>query len=205
MLTKLELLGTGEEYKVYAFEKDLITIGRSPENDIVIDSSQVSKFHCRLIVKSGVMEVEDLNSTNGTRINGQRLERTQLSTGDQITLSFSVPPIKVTLEPVLDLRDLGFDAPGAQPPEILDHPAATIVGQATLDEAMRAQIARNAAQRSVPRKASEPPAPVQPRVTSVTSKTKNELPTPKPTNNNQIWILVGAALILILVILLVLQ
>lgn len=58
-------------------------IGRDPVADIVIDSSTVSRRHARIVVCPGSVTVEDLQSKNGTFVNGKRVVRTMsLSTGD---------------------------------------------------------------------------------------------------------------------------
>jgi pSer/pThr/pTyr-binding forkhead associated (FHA) protein len=59
------------------------TIGRTARADFIIDAALVSRLHCRLTAdKSDQLFVEDLNSTNGTCVNGQRIERQALRPGD---------------------------------------------------------------------------------------------------------------------------
>ena len=62
------------------------TIGRATRADFIVDRTLVSRLHCRLTATpSGQLEVEDLNSTNGTLVNGRRvLKRTPLSDGDRL-------------------------------------------------------------------------------------------------------------------------
>ena len=62
------------------------TIGRATRADFILDRTMVSRLHCRLTATpSGQLEVEDLNSTNGTFVNGRRLiKRTALSDGDRL-------------------------------------------------------------------------------------------------------------------------
>ena len=50
-----------------------ITIGRNSSNDIVINDTMVSRFHCEIIQESGTIKIVDLNSSNGTFVNGQRI------------------------------------------------------------------------------------------------------------------------------------
>lgn len=54
--------------------KKNVTVGRSPNNDLVIKHDSVSRTHCRLEVSKGVFYVTDLGSSNGTFIDGQKLE-----------------------------------------------------------------------------------------------------------------------------------
>jgi len=62
------------------------TIGRATRADFILDRAMVSRLHCRLTATpSGQLEVEDLNSTNGTFVNGRRVtKRTALSDGDRL-------------------------------------------------------------------------------------------------------------------------
>ena len=59
--------------KVFELAKDVMTIGRDVNNDLVINNSEVSRNHARLTSQSGGYLIEDLASTNGTFVNGQRL------------------------------------------------------------------------------------------------------------------------------------
>jgi pSer/pThr/pTyr-binding forkhead associated (FHA) protein len=59
--------------QIYDLNKGIITLGRDITNDIVINDPEVSRHHCRLTQGGGGYTIEDLGSTNGTFINGQRL------------------------------------------------------------------------------------------------------------------------------------
>jgi len=54
-----------------------VTLGRSTDCDITLPSSEVSRHHARLYVKDGILKIEDLGSSNGSRINGVVLEGTK--------------------------------------------------------------------------------------------------------------------------------
>ncbi len=58
------------------------TIGRAPRADFIVDASLVSRLHCRLTAGAGELEVVDLDSTNGTFVNGRRVTRAPLKEGD---------------------------------------------------------------------------------------------------------------------------
>jgi len=72
--------------KTYNFTGKQITIGRLPENDIVIDNLSVSRKHAVIhSVRAGYV-VRDLGSKNGTLLNGEKVESGELNGGDSITI-----------------------------------------------------------------------------------------------------------------------
>ena len=60
------------------------TVGRKPENDIILENATVSGHHCRLYEAGGTWFVEDLNSTNGTFINGKKIVKAGLRNNDSV-------------------------------------------------------------------------------------------------------------------------
>jgi pSer/pThr/pTyr-binding forkhead associated (FHA) protein len=63
----------------------LRTLGRTARADFVVGAAMISKIHCRFSVgPAGDLEVEDLNSTNGTYVNGRRVSRAVLVAGDRL-------------------------------------------------------------------------------------------------------------------------
>ncbi|HEV2072461.1 MAG TPA: FHA domain-containing protein, partial [Thermomicrobiales bacterium] len=62
------------------------TIGRSPENDVVLDAPDVSRRHARIERNGKHLRIYDLNSTNGTRVNGEAVHISDLEPGDEIRL-----------------------------------------------------------------------------------------------------------------------
>ncbi len=63
------------------------TIGRTARADFILDAALVSRVHCRLTAdKSDQLVVDDLGSTNGTLVNGKRVERSLLKAGDVLTV-----------------------------------------------------------------------------------------------------------------------
>jgi pSer/pThr/pTyr-binding forkhead associated (FHA) protein len=61
------------------------TLGRAARADFIVDAALVSRVHCRLRVEaSDQLIVEDLGSTNGTEVNGKRVTRSVLKTGDRL-------------------------------------------------------------------------------------------------------------------------
>jgi hypothetical protein len=59
--------------KVYNLDKTELVIGRDLNNDIVINDSEISRRHARLFLQGNNYVIEDLGSTNGTSVNGQKL------------------------------------------------------------------------------------------------------------------------------------
>lgn len=73
--------------RVYELTKDVISIGRGSKNDIIIDDNDVSREHCRLVRSAENYELHDINSTNGTFVNGQRVTAgRELHSGQMIEL-----------------------------------------------------------------------------------------------------------------------
>jgi pSer/pThr/pTyr-binding forkhead associated (FHA) protein len=60
------------------------TIGRAPRADFRVDAALVSRVHCQLTAGAAELEVVDLESTNGTFVNGARVERALLKNGDRL-------------------------------------------------------------------------------------------------------------------------
>lgn len=61
------------------------TVGRATRADFIVDANLVSRVHCRLTAGAEEIEVIDLDSTNGTFVNGQRVEsRATARAGDRI-------------------------------------------------------------------------------------------------------------------------
>jgi len=61
------------------------TAGRATRADFILDAALVSRLHCRFSAsRDGGLEVEDLQSTNGTHVNGRRVRRATLSHGDRV-------------------------------------------------------------------------------------------------------------------------
>jgi len=60
------------------------TIGRAPRADFIVDATLVSRIHCRLTAGATELEMLDLESTNGTFVNGQRVLRAALKPGDRL-------------------------------------------------------------------------------------------------------------------------
>jgi len=60
------------------------TVGRAPRADFVVDAALVSRLHCRLTATDDAVDVVDLDSTNGTYINDQRVKSGCIRNGDRL-------------------------------------------------------------------------------------------------------------------------
>ena len=67
-------------------DKELLTIGRLSECDIVVNDTGASRRHAQIRTVDGVSTLTDLGSTNGTKVNGRDVQSTELSDGDRITV-----------------------------------------------------------------------------------------------------------------------
>lgn len=70
----------------YFFDKDTLSVGRARENDIVIENLSVSRNHVRIKRQDNQYILTDLNSANGTLVNGVRVTKTELFHNDQVTV-----------------------------------------------------------------------------------------------------------------------
>ncbi|HEY72100.1 MAG: hypothetical protein DRJ03_22255 [Chloroflexi bacterium] len=102
--------------QTFMIDRDVVTIGRDPANDIVINDPQASRQHAHIKRQGNLMIIEDLGSTNGTFANGVRLTNPHtLSNGDVIGLGDSV---RLTYH-------------GASPDASMTAPTEVLVGEPT--------------------------------------------------------------------------
>jgi pSer/pThr/pTyr-binding forkhead associated (FHA) protein len=74
----------------------VIHIGRDPENDVVLDYPMVSGRHARIILRSGVAQIEDLGSTNGTAVGQPTTKVSQATLKPDDVVYFGSLPIPVS-------------------------------------------------------------------------------------------------------------
>ena len=78
------------------FDGSSLTIGRGPDNDLVLADGRVSRHHARVIGRRGTLVYTDLGSTNGSRVNGAPVGELVLGAGDRIELGDTVLVVEAT-------------------------------------------------------------------------------------------------------------
>lgn len=164
--------------KVYPLTQDEIVIGRDPTNDIVINDAEVSRKHARLMLQAGSYILEDLGSTNGTYVGGQKLMGPHtLRSGELIMLGENVA--------------LVFQAPQFDPD-------ATVIGGQPLssssEPAMESKPSTPVPSYQAPPPRVAQPAPQQPPAFSEqipsSFSTPLEAPADKP-KSSRLWLFAG--------------
>ena len=79
----------GGEFPLRA-DQQVVVIGRSTELDMVLVEDMVSRKHARISVEGGRITIEDLGSTNGTFVNGEKVKQARLKEGDRILIGTSI-------------------------------------------------------------------------------------------------------------------
>jgi dipeptidyl aminopeptidase/acylaminoacyl peptidase len=82
--------------RIVALPNQMVTIGRAPDNDVVVGDPATSGHHGRIEVRSGFFWISDLGSTNGTLVNGEPVIEKQLADGDQVAIGQNT--LRFTLE-----------------------------------------------------------------------------------------------------------
>jgi len=107
-----ELVPTGGGDNIPLYKAELI-VGRRDDCDIVLRFSNVSARHCRLILSDGYWYIQDMQSTNGVKVNGLKVADRRVDPG--VRLSISKHEYRIQYNP----QSLG--ATGNVPPDSLDH------------------------------------------------------------------------------------
>ena len=103
---KLTIVEDGTRSEIQ-FDGNLITVGRAVDNDIRVDDTLVSRHHCRIERTAEGPTLVDMGSSNGTQVNGVKVERQALTHGDQV----QVGAMQIWLE--MEAEDsLGLDSEG---------------------------------------------------------------------------------------------
>ncbi len=116
-------------------------LGRGPENRIFLNDTAVSRKHAQIEVRNGSYWIEDLNSKNGTKVNGTLIQGpTQLKPGDRIDIG----PCQILFGRQDDSGSSARIADTKTPGTVHAVPLAQIVGSSSTDESIRAMAATGA-------------------------------------------------------------
>jgi predicted component of type VI protein secretion system len=85
-MAKLVLLSAGMTGRVHELKVDKTTVGRVDDNTFQIPEPSVSSHHCEILLRGSDVVVHDLNSTNGTFINGEKVTESVLKPGQVLRL-----------------------------------------------------------------------------------------------------------------------
>ena len=114
-----------------------MTIGRDPDNDVVIDNAGVSRHHATIHYRGGAFEIRDEGSANGIFVNGERVTGLELEDGDSVQIGKFVldlvAPDRPKLErppPAAVLRSAALSNPQA----------TTALGPAEIERMLRAAV-----------------------------------------------------------------
>ncbi len=184
--------------QIYELNKDVISLGRDITNDIVINDPEVSRHHTKITRGGGGYTLEDLGSTNGTFVNGQRLTGARpLNGGDLVGLGETVT---LSYETAMIPAQMAGPAPGA----------GTMVGQSPLAQNPYAQPQAGQAGQPAPGQPGQPgypanaqqPAP-PPGYAAPPPPPPQYQPPEQPAQQNSAlrWVFLGCGCLLVLCIL----
>ena len=160
--------------RTFPLEVPELTIGRDISNQIPINDAEVSRKHVRLTLKNNGYVIEDLGSTNGTFVNGQRISgAVQLKVGDLVAFG----------ENVVLMFEGNFD------------PDATVLSSKANKDNLETMIASAPAPTPAPAAAKSTPAPVPVYVGQVPASPIQE-PTQSKKKSKVIWIVVLVLILL---------
>jgi pSer/pThr/pTyr-binding forkhead associated (FHA) protein len=108
-MARLVLLSEGFTGRTYELKSDKITVGRLPDNAFEIPEQSVSSHHCEILLRGGEVHIHDLDSTNGTFINGEKISDAVLKPGQilrlgtvDMRLESGAPPPQPSAKKLLD-------------------------------------------------------------------------------------------------------
>jgi len=101
--------------KTLDMQEDVIAIGRSKENNIIIKNIKASRRHARIERIGATYQITDLGSGNGTKVNGKKIDFQTLNPGDEIAIGDA----RITLKAIDEGPD-AMDAPDDQEIKLAD-------------------------------------------------------------------------------------
>jgi len=138
------------ERRSFSLPRTITVVGRREDCDLRIPLSDVSRKHCRFIADGDVLRLEDLGSSNGTYVNGKRIQEAEINAGDTVhvgPIAFVVQINGVPPDDQIRMRpshhgtaastkqgDDAFDAAMAADAPVEEIPEAQVVEEAPADE-----------------------------------------------------------------------
>jgi len=118
-----------------------VVIGRSSNVDVVIVEDMVSRSHARLTFDpAGNVYIEDLQSTNGTFVNGERITKTRLQEGDRVLIGTSILKVMIVQDRALDRRTMPISDLTLAPPDGMLQPERTSVSPLKSMEGLLSEV-----------------------------------------------------------------
>lgn len=149
--------------QVFAIPVGGTSIGRQPGNDLILDDSQVSRRHAEIVCTESECHLTDLGSSNGTRVNGEKLvPNVPVLLPDQAVIR--IGPYELTLEQKAvesepPLEELAEPEPPLEPEISVEEPA---VVEAEMETPVEPRKKRDRTKRSPDKSEPPPPPPVPP-------------------------------------------
>jgi predicted component of type VI protein secretion system len=118
----------------YDLTKEVTLVGRDVSNEIILGDAEISRQHSRLTRTPGGYVLEDLGSTNGTFVNGERLMAPRVlnpgdlvALGENVSLTFdaATPEAAATVASTVAQSEGAVAVPAAAPAPVAAHPAPT--------------------------------------------------------------------------------
>ena len=102
MQAVLVMFRSDGERRSFSMARDMTVIGRREDCDLRIPLGEVSRKHCRILRDGDSLKLEDLGSSNGTFLNGQRVQEAMLGPGDTVQVGPVVFVLQVDGQPADD-------------------------------------------------------------------------------------------------------
>ncbi len=97
---RLVRVEAGDQQTVYSLTKNTTVIGAAPECDIVVSDPTVSRRHCQVERIDGSLKIRDLGSTNGTGVDGVKVEVATLSSGSRVRVGSVLFGVQIDYAPI---------------------------------------------------------------------------------------------------------
>lgn len=90
-------------------ERGEVVVGREGELDLVIMEDRVSRRHAKLVLDGAAVHIQDLGSTNGTFVNGEKIDKAALSVGDRVLIGTSILKLIASADSTLQEAGIAMD------------------------------------------------------------------------------------------------